>query len=234
MLPTPARRVWLSRAALMGRRRPRKSAANSGFADGERLGAGGWKRRHCDGDREIRADRNGADRQSAAPTTRKVSRACVCGATGLSWRCHQQPPRHAEVDYPLRRGRGRIAGVQAAFLHALMGSCARWTKFEDNVLPGTVDCQYGAPCKSPRLDRLRCFEWLRETAEPGLDNTVAGRALVNAAGDRLHLWEFRHRFIVEDCDWRTVLKRVSSLDVAQVRSLPPLRAIVQHPISPGR
>jgi hypothetical protein len=35
-------------------------------------------------------------------------------------------------------------------------------------------------------------------AEPGFDDSVATHTLVDAAGDGLHLRQFRHRSIVED------------------------------------
>ena len=74
-----------------------------------------------------------------------------------------------------------------------------WAQFEDDVLSGAVHRQDGAACKSFDLARWRCFEGLRMAGKPGLDNAIAANALVNAASDRLHLRQFRHRFIVEDC-----------------------------------
>lgn len=58
--------------------------------------------------------------------------------------------------------------------------------------------EHDAAGKSPGLPRARSFERLRMTVKPDLHDAIAADAFVDAASDRLHLWQFRHRLIVED------------------------------------
>ena len=169
-------------------------------ANCERLGAG-WRetrslRRRSRNSR--RPKRRGSTKRSSCPPARS-RRACVWSGNGAVGCCDQQPTGHAKVDDPLRCGRARIlVGAFAGFLRDGFGCCARWTQLEDDMFPGAVYCQYRAASKTNGLPQGRRLEGLRMAAEPSLDDAIATHAFMNAAGDRLHFWEFRHRFIVED------------------------------------
>jgi hypothetical protein len=112
--------------------------------------------------------------------------------------CDQQPARHAQVHDPLCFWLASIAGALGKPLCAGRVHIAGRTKLKDDMFPGSVHGQYGASDETVGLLDGRRLEGLRPAAKPSLDDAVALYALVNAASDRLHLWEFRHRFIVED------------------------------------
>lgn len=63
-----------------------------------------------------------------------------------------------------------------------------------------MDSENRATSKLAGLAGARCFEGLRMAAEPDLNDAIAADALVDAASNRLHLGQFGHRLIVEDCD----------------------------------
>jgi hypothetical protein len=120
------------------------------------------------------------------------------GSNGAIGICDQQPARHAQVYDPLCFWLVSIASAPGKPLCAGRVHIAARTKLKDDMFPGSVHGQYRASDETVSLPDRRCLEGLRLAAKPSLDDTVAIYALVNAAGDRLHLWEFRHRFIVED------------------------------------
>jgi len=66
------------------------------------------------------------------------------------------------------------------------------------VFAGAVNREDGAACKPLGLSRARRLKWLWMMVKPDLDDAIAASAFIDAASDRLHLRQFRHRLIVED------------------------------------
>ena len=66
------------------------------------------------------------------------------------------------------------------------------------MFAGAVNREDGAACKPLGLSRARRLKRLWMMVKPDLDDAMAASALIDAASDRLHFRQFRHRLIVED------------------------------------
>ena len=104
-------------------------------------------------------------------------------------RGYQQPPGHAQVHNPLGLG---FCGAP------LFKAAVYRTEGADNMFSNAFDTQDGASLKPLGLVRLRCLKGFPVRPEPRLHDAVPAHPLVDTAGNRLHLRQLRHGFIVED------------------------------------
>jgi len=105
--------------------------------------------------------------------------------------CHQQAPRHPEVDNPL---------CANSLLFQTLAACDRAVRsqFTDYVLAGAMNGENPVSCQCPCLASCRRLEWFRMPAEPGIYNPVAADARIHTPSDRFHLRKFRHLPILEE------------------------------------
>jgi len=118
---------------------------------------------------------------------------CVSSQRGVG-SGDQKPPRHSEMDDPLR---GDFAGLRGG-VRMDDGAGLSRTQFADNVFSGAMNSKNRTPRKALDLVRRFSFEGLTMPAEPDLRDPVATHTQVHAPGDRFNLRQFRHLLILDE------------------------------------